>query len=55
MVRGIPGWYDVRKNDRAQFMEQATRLTKDDFRKAMLDAVRRLSRKVTVCGLPVAC
>ena len=53
--RAIPGWDDVRKNEKTRLMERAAGLMKDDFRKAMLDAVRRLSRKVAVCGLPVAC
>ena len=40
-----PGWTHVRKTERARFMERAAGLTKDDLRNAMLDAVRRLSKK----------
>ena len=43
--RAIRGWKRVRKNERARFMERAAGLMKDDLRKAMLDALRRLRKK----------
>ena len=42
---GVPSWDDIRKNESARFMEQAAGLMKDDLRKAMSDAVRRLRKK----------